>query len=190
MRRSLLLPLCACALCAVSACAGPPPPRLLDESERGVDVGAALHVAVHDGAGGAHTVRSVKGDEPGESELELDGKPLAPAPGPDDLPLLVEVGGADGADGLAVVFVSGRSGVASLWRVDVDGGGLRQLTNAGLRPGHLDERFVPTPARTMSADDGAVTYDDGSGRVWRVDLARGTATSTRPAAAGPRGAQR
>lgn len=76
-------------------------------------------------------------------------------------------------DGSTVVFVSGRSGVASLWRVDVDGGGLRQLTNRGQRPGHLDAAFVPPPARAMREVSGALVYDDGSGRLWRVDAAAG-----------------
>ncbi len=174
MRPLLLLTLSA-------ACAAPAAAPVLDESERGVDVGADLHVASHNGPGRHHTVRSVKGDDPGESDLVLDGHPLAPAPGPDDLPLLVSADGtADGsahdsahADASAVVFVSGRSGVASLWRVDLDGTHLRQLTNTGMKPGHLDAGFVPPPARAMQVVGNSVQYDDGAGRVWRIDLASG-----------------
>ncbi|MDP2340757.1 MAG: hypothetical protein Q8O67_07360 [Deltaproteobacteria bacterium] len=132
----------------------------LAESERGVDVGAVLQV--HSLAG--RTVRVVAGDAPGETELFLGEQPLAPHAGPDEQPLILQ-------DSDDVVFVSGRSGVASLWKVDVVTGALVQLTNVGLRPGKLDGSFVPPPARTMSQDGDDVVYDDGSGRVWRVAAA-------------------
>ena len=163
MRRLLRL------LCSSLALSGPvgigcsaPPPALVPESERGVDVGADLTppLSLPDG----RALRVIAGGDPGETDLFLDGVALAPHAGPDELPLLL-TGGAQ-----QVVFVSGRSGVASLWRVDVDGADLVQLTNLGQRPGHLDERFVPPPARSMTQDGDDVVYDDGSGRVVRVPV--------------------
>ena len=155
LRRALAVLIAASACgCAPSTTPTPTPA----ESERGVEPGAVLQI--EDRAG--RNVRVVAGDAPGESELLVGDRALAPHPGPDELPLLLD-------DGAQVVFVSGRSGVASLWRVDVDGGGLLQLTNRGQRPGHLDDRFVPPPARSMRQEGDDVVYDDGSGRVRRVN---------------------
>lgn len=139
------------------------PALVLDESERHVPAGAALTEVKT----ARHTVQSVAGDEPGESEIVLDGRVLAAHPGPDDMPLLLD-------DERAVVFVSARTGVASLWRVDVDGTDLRQLTNIGVKIGAIDpQTFVPPPAWSMAQDGDAVVYDDGSGTMWRVALKTG-----------------
>lgn len=152
----------------LSGCA---PAAVLEETEgAAVERGQALTVS----STKTHTVRSIAGDQPGESDLVIDGRPLATAPGPDDMPLLFD--GVDGAG--VVVFVSARSGIASLWRVDINGGGLRQLTNRGLVVGKLDVEdpvFVPPPARALERDGRSVVYDDGSGTRWRVDIDSGVA---------------
>ncbi len=141
------------------------PSPLLAESERGVAAGdeltppGSLSHALPDGS----VVRVVRGADPGESDLFIGARSLAPARGADELPLVL-------AGGAGVVFVSSRTGVASLWQVGLDGAGLVQLTNHGQRPGHLDDGFVPPPARTMRQDGEAVVYDDGSGRLWRIAL--------------------
>lgn len=174
--RALHLPAitAALALLPVLGCE-PDSTRLLEESERGVEPGEVLGEA-----GGAvatartgerHVVQSVAGEEPGESEIMVDGVVIASAPGPDDQPVLLD-------DGHTVVFVSGRTGVASLWRVDVDGTRLQQLTNVGVKVGQLDDAFVPPPARTLEADGDGVRYDDGYGTRWRVSGA-GEATRLR-----------
>ena len=52
-------------------------------------------------------------------------------------------------DGRWVVYVSGRTGIASLWVVPFEGGDAIQLTNVGLEdrraPGHPPEGFVAPP---------------------------------------------
>jgi hypothetical protein len=53
-------------------------------------------------------------------------------------------------DGAWVVWVSGASGLASLWAAPFDGGEPRQLTNegvvpAGATPGHPPAGFVAPP---------------------------------------------
>ncbi len=47
-------------------------------------------------------------------------------------------------DGRTVLFLSGRTGLLSLWKVAADGRALRQVTNAGVRA--TDPDFVPSPA--------------------------------------------
>lgn len=162
MKRLLLLGV-------LSGCA---PAAVLEETEgAAVERGQALTVSSTQ----RHTVQSIAGNQPGESDLFIDGRPLATAPGPDDMPLLFD--GDDHGDKV-VVFVSARSGIASLWRVDINGGGLRQLTNRGLVVGKLDVEdpvFVPPPARALERDGRSVVYDDGSGTRWRVDIDSGVA---------------
>ncbi len=52
-------------------------------------------------------------------------------------------------DGAELAFVSGASGLASLWSLPTAGGEPRQLTNVGLRPtpGAAPAGFVPPPDR-------------------------------------------
>lgn len=115
-----------------------------------------------------------RGSEPGESDLYVEStdgrsRPLAPAPGPDELPIALPDG--------RIAFVSGRTSVASLFVVDPETGALRQLTNRGLVAGRAWQGFVPPPAREARFEAGALVYDDGSGEIWRVDLTTGDARS-------------
>ena len=138
---------------------------LLPESEAPIVAGAALHQArLADG----RIVRAIAGAQPGESELVVDDVVIAAAAGPDDLPLALS-----GAFAGQVAFVSGRSGIASIWRVDVDSGALVQLTNTTQRIGHMDARFVPPPAHSMGQDGRQLVYDDGNGHTVHVSLIGG-----------------
>jgi hypothetical protein len=110
--------------------------------------------------------------EPGESDLWVvtdDGQPpraLAAAPGADDSAMVLHDG--------RVLFVSGRSGVASLWIVDADPMATpRQLTNVGQRPGALTSLFVPPPATRPTQQGSIIVSDDGEGGHWLVDLDSG-----------------
>jgi TolB protein len=97
-------------------------------------------------------------------------------------------------DGQTVVFVSGRTGIASLFRTSLEGGDAVQLTNVGLvRPdapeligddveSSNDEApasFVPPPVSAealswLSAD--TLRYDAGGGELWTVNVRTGVAT--------------
>ena len=110
-------------------------------------------------------MRVVAGDSPGESDLFVDDVALAPHGGPDDQPLILQ-----GNFSNQVAFVSGRSGVASVWRVDVVTGALVQLTNRNQQPGHLDLDFVSPPVRSLRQDGDDLVYDDGNGQEVRVSL--------------------
>jgi len=121
--------------------------------------------------------------DPGESAVVLaaaDGSAtmVADGEGVDDRP-------AVSPDGTTVVFVSGRSGIASLWRTTVSGEAPVQLTNAGIEPGleregeAEPEGFVPPPVTAdavvwMNADE--VRYDAGGGELWKVNVRTGAAT--------------
>lgn len=176
MRRAVWLLFGSVALGCSSEESTPPiagsqraPLVLLPESDN--HVSGVLGRAADLGAG--RRVEARTGDEPGESDLwlvEADGTatPLCPALGPDELPLAMPDG--------RVVFLSGRTTVASLWIADPKTGLATQLTNHGLVAGKPWKGFVPPP----SGDDarleaGAIVYDDGSGRRWRVDLVTGNA---------------
>ncbi len=98
---------------------------------------------------------------------------IADAEGVDDRP-------AVSPDGKTLVFVSGRSGIASLWRTSVDGEAPVQLTNAHIEPGvERDgdpEGFIPPPMRAdrlewVSAD--VIRYDAGDGELWEVNVRTG-----------------
>jgi TolB protein len=87
------------------------------------------------------------------------------------------------SDGVTVVFVSGRSGIASLWRTTIDGAAPVQLTNAAIVAGvereGAPEGFVPPPVSAdrlewVSAD--VVRYDAGDGELWEVNVRTGAAT--------------
>ncbi|MCA9593723.1 MAG: hypothetical protein KC776_10445 [Myxococcales bacterium] len=96
-----------------------------------------------------------------------EARALAPAPGPDDLPIALPDG--------SVVFVSGRTGIASLWQVDPRGGPASQLTNRGLAPGRPLTGFVPPPNEVIEVASDHLSYDAGGGRRYRVELPSGAA---------------
>lgn len=111
-------------------------------------------------------------DEPGETDLwsiDADGAlvRVAAAPGPDDLPIALPDG--------SVLFVSGRSSVASWWRFDPSTGRTVQLTNVGLEAGGSREGFVPVAAEAAEVVNGRVRYDAGGGELWELDPATGAA---------------
>ena len=106
------------------------------------------------------------GGGPGESDLwVLDGDALRPvtfARGPDDAPLVTE--------GSNVLFVSGRSGVASLWLLDVDRAEPIALTNRGRKIRDGAGPFTPLPVGAIQVDGSYATYTAGDGTVWAVAL--------------------
>ena len=109
------------------------------------------------------------GDEPGESDLQWLRKgttaTLAPAAGPDEMPIALPDG--------RVAFVSGRTGLASLWVIDLATQSLQQLTNVGRT--RVDAEFVPPPVRDVRVDAFAIRYDAGDGQYLRVDHHTGVA---------------
>jgi len=68
-------------------------------------------------------------------------------------------------DGQRVAYVSGRTGIASIWVVPFDGGDAIQLTNVGLEhrhiPGHPPAGFVAPP-------HGGPPSFDGDALVWEA----------------------
>ncbi len=109
----------------------------------------------------------------GETDLWLvpeNGAPraIAPAPGPDDLPVELPDG--------RIAFVSGRSGIVSLFTVDLKNGAVVQLTNRGLQVGKPLTGFVPPPETVLEVSEHTITYDAGGGARWRVDTTSGAAT--------------
>lgn len=76
-----------------------------------------------------------------------------------------------------VLFVSARTGVASLWLAE-PGRPARQLTNVGMR--RVGPGFVPVPGRTLAFTPGTRTAVYGTSyggveEVWSVDLGTGSA---------------
>lgn len=71
-------------------------------------------------------------------------------------------------DNRAVIFVSGRSGVASLYRVELKSGEVKQLTNVGLA--RVTAGFVPPPPDVagMHFEGEQLVYASG-GRTFRVN---------------------
>jgi len=83
---------------------------------------------------------------------------LDDAPGPDEIM-------GFSPDGEELLLLSGRTGLASLFAVGVDRPTIRQLTNAGLRPGPALDRAKVTPAPVHRSD---VTWT-ASGIRYRAD---------------------
>jgi hypothetical protein len=132
-----------------------------------------------DGASLALTLVGPEGDD-GETAValtDLSGnlQVLADSDGVDDRPAL-------SPDGQTVVFVSGRSGVASLWRTTTTAEAAVQLTNVGLEPTGDDVEprgFVPPPvsgARLTWVSNDVLRYDAGGGEYWQVNVRTGNAT--------------
>ena len=105
----------------------------------------------------------------GESDLwivPVDGsrpRALAAHAGADGQPFVLDDG--------RVLFVSDRTGVASVYVVGADGRGLAQLTNASARPGALGGAFVPPPVLWLEQRGAVVAYDAGD-RVVRLEVPR------------------
>ena len=142
-------------------------PPLRPESDQTARAVGALGVLA-DGA----AVVSRRGDAPGETDLWIvpksgEARPLAPAPGADDLPTILPDG--------RVAFVSNRTTVASIWIADPKTGTAVQLTNRGLAAGRELTGFVPTPMKRMAVEGGALVYESSPGRWWSIDLTTGAA---------------
>lgn len=105
-----------------------------------------------------------------------------------DITLIADGEGVDDRPSLSpdqktVVFVSGRTGVASLWRTDLDGSEPVQLTNTNLVVGEErsgpPEGFVPPPVmadRIEWVSEDVVRYDAGDAEMWSVNVRTGEAT--------------
>ncbi len=109
--------------------------------------------------------------------IDLKGrvKVLADGPGVDATPAI-------SPDGKTVVFVSGRTTVASFYVTTVDGGEPRQLTNVGLENWMLFEAvpatFVPPPVSSHHMEwlsDDVLRYNAGGGAFWTLDVRTGKA---------------
>jgi len=111
---------------------------------------------------------TVRGAEPGASAVWVlaDEGPPRPLLEAAELPCALPDG--------KLAFVSTRTSVASVWLHAADSAPV-QLTNVGLAAGRGLAGFVPPPARWLSCTDEALTWDDGRGAAWRLDLASGVA---------------
>lgn len=104
-------------------------------------------------------------------QLEGDPLQLTDWPGPEDRPLF-------SPDGTQLAFVSGRTGWASVYVLDLDGGAgaePRQLTNVGVedlprRPGEPPEGFVPPPASNFQWTAAGLSWE-AEGEAWSVPAA-------------------
>ncbi|HEX8826236.1 MAG TPA: hypothetical protein VF794_40400 [Archangium sp.] len=120
------------------------------------------------------------GNEPHETAIgivDLTGrvKELADAPGLDAMPTL-------SPDGKTVVFVSGRTSVASFFRTTVDGAEAVQLTNKGMNAWLLSQGepadFVPPPVSNYSMEwvgNDVLRYNAGGGEFWKLNVRTGEA---------------
>jgi len=127
--------------------------------------GTSLLVAKHEEAGLGTDIWLI--GVPDGRELRLTNEP-----GVDDRP-------AWSPDGEQILFVSGRSGLASLWMMSPDGGGQVQITNKGIKggTGRAPEGFVPVPLSSRDLrwkESRRVTYSGGDG-LWNVDIETGEA---------------
>ncbi|MDR0967201.1 MAG: hypothetical protein LBM75_12020 [Myxococcales bacterium] len=83
-------------------------------------------------------------------------------------------------DGQSLVYLSGETGLASFWRVDLDGQNRRQLTNQNVRPeagGVLSQDFVPPAERRESmrfVGPSMLEFETGPER-WQLDIETGVA---------------
>jgi hypothetical protein len=109
--------------------------------------------------------------------IELNGrvKVLADGPGVDAAPSI-------SPDGKTVVFVSGRTSVASFYVTTVDGAEPRQLTNLGLENWMLFEgipaNFVPPPVSSHHMEwvsEDVLRYNAGGGEFWKLNVRTGQA---------------
>jgi WD40 repeat protein len=121
------------------------------------------------------------GNEPHETSIgivDLTGrvKEIADGPGVDAMPTV-------SPDGKTVVFVSGRTSVASFFRTTVDGAEPVQLTNKGLSAWLLSQGvpddFVPPPVSNYAmewVDNDTLRYNAGGGEFWKLNVRTGEAS--------------
>ncbi|SEM06932.1 TolB protein [Stigmatella aurantiaca] len=109
--------------------------------------------------------------------IDLKGqvKVLADGPGVDATPSI-------SPDGRTVIFVSGRTTVASFYVTDVDGAEPRQLTNVGLENwmlfGGPPKEFVPPPVSSHHMEwlsNDVLRYNAGGGAFWTLNVRTGAA---------------
>lgn len=127
----------------------------------------------------ATLVMADEGHETSVGFIDLNGrvKVLADGPGIDATPSI-------SPDGKTVVFVSGRTSVASFFVTTVDGAAPRQLTNVGLDNtrlfGGAPEGFVPPPVSSHHMEwvsDDVLRYNAGGGEFWKLNVRTGQAAS-------------
>ncbi len=73
-------------------------------------------------------------------------------------------------DGTHILFVSGRTGVASLWIVQADGNSMKQVTNRGIMggKGKSPKEFIPVPVfdkATLWPEQGKIYFHSGD-ELW------------------------
>ncbi|RKH26098.1 hypothetical protein D7Y13_06580 [Corallococcus praedator] len=111
--------------------------------------------------------------------IDLQGrvKVLADGPGVDATPSI-------SPDGKTVVFVSGRTSVASFYVTNVEGAQARQLTNVGLENwmlfGGPPKEFVPPPVSTHHMEwvnEDVLRYNAGGGAFWKLNVRTGHAAA-------------
>lgn len=87
-------------------------------------------------------------------------------------------------DGRSVLLVSARTGVPAFWRLPLDGGPARQLTNVGAADPLRLTPFPEGPARPVHA--GTLVLFESQGRVHALGLDDGVVRWSRPALGTPR----
>ncbi|WP_224243200.1 TolB family protein [Hyalangium gracile] len=110
-------------------------------------------------------------------DLKGNVKVLADGPGVDAAPSI-------SPDGKTVVFVSGRTTVASFYVTTVEGEEPRQLTNVGLENWMLFEgvpaSFVPPPVSSHHMEwvsEDVLRYNAGGGAFWTINVRTGQAAA-------------
>ncbi|RKG74260.1 hypothetical protein D7W79_23450 [Corallococcus exercitus] len=135
-------------------------------------------------AKGDALVATLKTGVPGPHEtavgiIDMNGrvKVLADGPGVDATPSI-------SPDGRTVVFVSGRTSVASFFVTTVEGAEAKQLTNVGLENwmlfGGPPKEFVPPPVSSHHMEwlsDDVLRYNAGGGEFWTLNVRTGHAAA-------------
>lgn len=127
----------------------------------------------------ATLVGNGEGHETSVGIIDLNGrvKVLADGPGIDATPSI-------SPDGKTVVFVSGRTSVASFFVTTVDGAEPKQLTNVGLEShmlyGGAPTSFVPPPVSSHHMEwvnNDVLRYNAGGGEFWKLNVRTGQAAA-------------
>ncbi|EPX60809.1 hypothetical protein D187_001458 [Cystobacter fuscus DSM 2262] len=118
-----------------------------------------------------------EGHETSVGLIDMKGrvKVLADGPGIDATPTI-------SPDGKTVVFVSGRTSVASFFVTTVEGAQPKQLTNVGLENwslfGGAPASFVPPPVSSHHMEwenEDVLRYNAGGGEFWKLNVRTGQA---------------